>query len=55
MAEMDPAEGAGRGEHDHVARPEAVHGLLVGVKADEPPVRGNVDLGGVEAGHRPID
>ena len=55
VAEVDPAEGAGRGEEDDVARPEAVHGLLVGIEAEEPTVGRDVDLGGVPAADRAID
>ncbi len=43
VAEVDPAEGQRRGEDRHVARFEAVHGLLVAVEADKLPLGGNID------------
>ena len=57
---MHPAEGQRRGEDGHVARLQAVDGLLVGVEADELAVLGNVNLLGefprevLEAGLQPV-
>ena len=42
--EVQRAEGGGGGEHGDVAGPQAVDGLLVGVEAQEHPLRRNVDL-----------
>ena len=40
------AEGRVAGQHGHVAGPQAVDRLAVGVEADEPPLRRHVDLVG---------
>src|SRR4051812_33620735 len=40
---MNPAESEGSGQDDDISWLERVHGVLVGVKADEPLVLGHVD------------
>jgi len=44
VLEVDPSECGRGGENDHVARSKAVHGLLVGVEAQELSILGNVHL-----------
>ena len=44
----------GSGQKNDVTRPEAVHGLLVGVEPEELPVGRNIDLGGIITGDSPI-
>ena len=44
VGEVHPAEGRRGGQDHHVARLEAVHGLLVAVEADELAILGHVDL-----------
>ena len=44
ILEVRRAEGGVRGQHGHVARPQAVDRLAVGVEAQEPPLRRHVDL-----------
>ena len=45
--DMHGAESGRGGQQDHVARIERVDGLLVGIHADELPLRGHVDLLGL--------
>ena len=44
IGKMDPAERQRRGKNGHVARLEAIHRVLVAVKADEPALRRHIHL-----------
>ena len=51
---MHPAKRHGRRQYHDIARPQAINGLLIGVKAEELSLRRHIDLLGPEAHHPAI-